>query len=163
MQGSSKQFSVCLFNNWQQEYNERKKRNKLPLKTIDLLIPDHAPVGGCVCADVCLGLYSADWDGSVPHPPVRTAIHAVPLRTLFCWFNGLSFLASHSFQTLPQCLVLQSEKLPSIQHSLGNGKLHTVCDTHRDIWNITWTNELCVYVFVRSEYTVCVCTCVYTQ
>lgn len=46
---------VCLITDNKSIMREKKKRNKLPLKTIDLLIPDHAPVGGCVCVDVCMG------------------------------------------------------------------------------------------------------------
>lgn len=38
---------VCLITD--KSIMREKKRNKLPLKTIDWLIPDHAPVGGCVC------------------------------------------------------------------------------------------------------------------
>ena len=43
---------VCLITD--KSIMREKKRNKLPLKTIDLLIPDHAPVGGCVYVCVCV-------------------------------------------------------------------------------------------------------------
>lgn len=155
MQGSSKQFSVCLITD-NKSYNEKKKKEQTPSQNYWPARPRPRPCGR-MCVLMCAGVSIAQTDDSLPHPPARTAIHLVSLRKRFFRFNGLSFLASHSFQTLSQCPVLQSERLPSIQNSPGNGKLHTVCDTHRDIWNITWTNELCVYMCLLSLNIQCVC------
>lgn len=146
---------VCLVTDNKSIMREKKKE-QTPSQNYWPAHPRPCPCGR-VRVFVCMGFYSADGDSRVPHPSARTAIHPAPLRKLFFQFNALSFLASHAFQTLPGCPVPQSEKLPSVQNSPGNGKLHTVCDTHRDIWNITWTNEICLCVWTVGLNIQCVC------
>lgn len=172
MQGFSKQFLVCLItdNNFK-SIMRKKKRNKLLLKTIDLLIPNHAYTDGWmdVCVSVYMGLQGTQIDtSSVPCPPAKIGGDSLcspraqaPVGKLFFQFKARSFLAFPSFQTLPQFPGLRSEKiiwlekLPSIQSSLGN-RYCVNSDTHTDIENTTWTNE-CVHVCA------CVRVCVYSS
>lgn len=68
------QNNFCLFDNWQQFKSIlRKKRNKLSLKTIDLLIPNHADIDGWMDVFVCMWIDTAQSDtSSVPRPPAET-------------------------------------------------------------------------------------------
>lgn len=51
---------------------KEKKRNKLPLKTIDLLIPHHVYTDGWMCVCVSMGLYGTQiGTSSVPCPPAK--------------------------------------------------------------------------------------------
>lgn len=166
MQGFSKQFVVCLFDNWQQFKSIMKKKKKEQTPSQNYWPAHPKPriyidgwVDVCVGGDMCL--YGAQIDTSgVPWPPAETGGYSLcsswaqaPCGKLFFQFKALFFLASPSFQNLPQFPGLQSEetiwleKLPSIQNSLGNRNC-VDSDTHTDTENTTWTNE-------------CVCACVW--
>lgn len=161
-------FSVCLFNNWQQEYNERNKKEQTPSQNYWPAHPRPRPWGDvcvCVCVDVCMDFYSADWDSSVPHPPARTAIHPAPLGKFFFWLSALSFLAFH-FKLFPSAQFISLNSCPPFK---------ILWEVENCIWCVTPTetseislghmNYVCVCTLglnIQCVY-VCVCTCVYTQ
>lgn len=111
----------------------------------------------CVCVLMCAWVSTVQTETAVFH----THLQRQPFIPFLLGNSSFDLMLSLSLpltsNSSSRCLVHQSEKLPSIQNSLGSGKLHLVCDTHRDIWNITWTNELWLCVYIRSEYTVCMC------
>lgn len=129
MQGFSKQV-FCLFDNWQ-EYNEKKKRNKLPLKTIDLLIPNHVTIDGWMCVYVCVDSTAHRWVQSVFHAQLQrlegkdcshsayVLLRKFQFLKLF-QFKAFSFIAFFSFQTFPWFSGLQSERQSSLTNKQTN-------------------------------------------
>lgn len=63
-------FSVCLFNNWQQEYNERNKKEQTPSQNYWPAHPRPRPWGDvcvCVCVLMCAWISTVQTETAVFH------------------------------------------------------------------------------------------------
>lgn len=174
-------FSACLFDNWQQFKSIlRKKRNKLSLKTIDLLIPNHVYIDGWMGVFVCM------WTDT-EHKVIHAAFHAhlprlegrvsAVIQPSFLLGNDpfslkLSFsLPLPSLQTLPQIPGLRFAKTAIRKVALhpkvtGKWKLHQQGHTHTQTLEIPsgWMNmHGGVCVLGLNIHCVCVCVCVHSS